>query len=124
MPIIPNARLCDDWSSSLLQLIGQVVIAAGQLEYVVNLRYKRLAKQEYSQGMQKVADLFRFPKKTKAIKQAATSRGLAHSDRKQLSKILRRAECAWKDRNGVIHAVYAEIPSGKGLSAINVYRRR
>jgi hypothetical protein len=113
MPVIPDSQFPDHWPSNLLGLIGEIVIAAGQLEHAVNLSYKRLAKQDYSPGMQQVADMLRFTKKTRAIKQAANARGLVQSDRMRLSEIMRGANSAWKDRNGVIHAVYAELPSGK-----------
>jgi hypothetical protein len=36
---------------------------------------------------------------------------------------LRSADSAWKDRNGVIHAVYAELPTGKRVRRHQVSRK-
>jgi hypothetical protein len=113
MTITSNARLSDDWPPTLLTFIGQIVIAAGQLEHVLDLSYKRFAQRDYSEGMQDAADLHRVKQKTARIKEAAQSRGLSRSDMDRLEEILNKMEMAWEERNDVIHAVYAEVRMGR-----------
>lgn len=123
MPITSNARLSDDWPPTLLTLIGQIVIAAGQLEHVLDLSYKRLAQRNYSEGMQDAADLHRVKQKTARIRGSAQSRGLSRSDMDRLAEILNKVEMAWEERNDVIHAVYAEMPMGRRVRRRRVSRK-
>ena len=113
MGVIPNAKLPDDWPLNMRRLIGEIVISAGQLEHILDLSYKRLSDKSYSEGMQEASEMFRCKLKTKKILDAAKTRPISERDLEVLETILRKVDAAWESRNDVIHAVYAEEPSGK-----------
>lgn len=113
MGVVPDARLPDNWPPKLLGLIGNIVITAGQMEHILDLSYKRLSKKSYGKGMQEASEIFRCKQKTQKILDAATARRISERDLEKLETILKKVEAAWESRNDVIHAVYAEEPSGK-----------
>lgn len=113
MGVISNARLPDEWPLKMRRLIGEIVISAGQLEHILDLSYKRLSDKSYSKGMQEASEMYRCKQKTKKILDAASARPISERDLEKLETILKEVDAVWERRNDVIHAVYAQEPSGK-----------
>lgn len=97
--------ICDGWSPDLMDVVGQIAVAFGQLEWVVYLSAKRKSTKALRE--------FRKEKENRTDKFGTWCCRLLerYPDDNKLSSLINRALIAGKARNDVIHAVW-----GKDLS--------
>ncbi len=96
----------DKFPQPLLRVVGQITIAAGQLEYVLKLAYKRARGEGMEIGMA-AAEKLPFKDLCDETQKYFDKKITDPALQQQLSKILTDANQAWLDRHTVIHAVFA-----------------
>ncbi len=108
----PKWILTDTIPAPLLRVTGQITIAAGQLDYVLLLAYKRVRGKGMKIGMEEAEELRDVKKLTKAIKKEFgdwTSDPGAHQE---LHEILNDYWKAYQRRHTVIHGIFVKMSDG------------
>ena len=108
----PKWVLTDRFPAPLLRITGQITIAAGQLDYVLLLAYKRASGKSMKVGMgeaEKIRDVKKLIKVIKKEFEDWTSDAEAHEE---LSKILEDFWEVYQRRHTVVHGIFVKISDG------------
>ena len=103
----PKWDIQDSFPAPLLRVVAQITIAAGQLDWVLMLAYKRARGEEMKVGMLAAEELRDFKKLKKETQKYLNEKITDPEVQQELSKILDRAWDAYQKRHTVIHAVFA-----------------
>jgi putative protein kinase ArgK-like GTPase of G3E family len=104
----PKWVLTDSFPTPLLRVVAQITVAAGQMDYVLLLAYKRASGKRMAVGMLEAEGFRGLKDLLKAIKKdfkARTSDAVANEE---LRQILTEVWNVYQERHTVVHAVFVK----------------
>jgi len=104
--------LTDKLPARISKVVGEIVIAAGQLEYVLMLSYKRASGKGMAVGMDEADKLYTVKKLIGALKKDFKSQIPDPPTNKELEQILDNVWDVYQRRHTVVHAVFVKLADG------------
>ena len=103
----------DEWPDDVLKVVGEITIAAGQLDYVLYLSYNRASGKEMAVGMPEAEKLQTFKRLSKELKKAFKELVPDAEPNTELKEILHDVRNIYEKRHSVIHGVFVETSVGQ-----------
>jgi hypothetical protein len=105
--------LIDKLPDGLFKVIGEITVAAGQLEYVLMLSYKRASGKGMAVGMHKAEELLTVKNLLKELKKDFKQQIPDAAANRELGEIFDTVWKVYQKRHTVVHAVFVETADGK-----------
>ncbi len=101
-----NSLPHDEWEDKILQIVGKITIAFGQLEHVLKLAYKRVIGQPYSEAMDIIDKISGNPALADKLREKFAIQRMDQDLEAEMNKIIDRILKVNRHRNFLIHGYW------------------